>query len=154
MHKIAALGATGNMSISNVGATSRTTNPKKKAAWILVATALLFALASASLWLYMAMFSNATPLAAHPKQLVHQQPTISTSDTAQVNATVGQFMRAYLAQDYQATWSMLHPQVQAQWPNEQSYAAFNKARFHDYTLHGFSQGKTWTRAYWTNPETL
>ncbi len=145
------------MGISNMGVKPRTTNSKKTVAWILVTTSLLFAFTSASLWLYMTMFSNATPLAAHPRQHVRHQPTITNSsdqDAAMVNTTVGQFMHAYLAQDYQTTWSMLHPQIQAMWPNEKAYASSSKARFHDYTLHGFSQGKTWTRSYWTNPETL
>jgi peptidoglycan/xylan/chitin deacetylase (PgdA/CDA1 family) len=145
------------MGVSNIGMNRRTSDSKKKVAWILVATSLLFALISASLWLYMAIFSNATPLAAHPRQHVHHRPTVTKSsdqDAAMVSATVEQFMHAYLAQDYQTTWSMLHPQVQAMWPSEKIYATFSKARFHDYTLQGFSQGKTWNRAFWTNPETM
>lgn len=145
------------MGVSNAGIKQHPLESKKTIAWILVATSLLFALTSTSLWLYMTMFTNAAPLAAHPRHITHHKPKMTPStpeDAAMVSATVDQFMHAYIAQDYQTTWSMLHPQTQALWPNEKAYAAFGKARFHDYTLQGFTQGKTWTRSYWTNPETM
>lgn len=64
------------------------------------------------------------------------------------------YMQAFLSHDYDTMWTLLHPQVQAQWPTKDAFVAFWKGRFHDYTLNTFTLGHAHPLSYWVNPETM
>jgi peptidoglycan/xylan/chitin deacetylase (PgdA/CDA1 family) len=51
-------------------------------------------------------------------------------------------------------WIMLHPQVQAMWPNQAAFATYWQARFQGYTLQSFTLGTPDQLDYWVNPETM
>lgn len=63
-------------------------------------------------------------------------------------------MQALLDHHYSAMWSLLHPQAQVKWPNEQAFAAFWQTRFHDYILQDFILGNVQELPYWVDPETM
>ena len=83
------------------------------------------------------------------------QPTVTSSNyQAEVTAVGKQYMNALLQQKYDVMWSMLHPQVQAQWSDEQAFASYLKAHFQGYTLQSFSSGTVSQLSFWVNPETM
>jgi peptidoglycan/xylan/chitin deacetylase (PgdA/CDA1 family) len=65
-----------------------------------------------------------------------------------------QYMQAFFAHRYDTMWSLLHPQVQALWPNQQAFVNYWNARFQEYTLHTFMVGQGRMLPSWTNPETM
>ena len=67
----------------------------------------------------------------------------------ETTTTTQQFMTALLNHQYATMWSMLHPQVQAVWPNEAAYITYWQARFRDYTLQRFVLGKTRWLQQWS-----
>ncbi|MBV9229997.1 MAG: polysaccharide deacetylase family protein, partial [Chloroflexi bacterium] len=83
------------------------------------------------------------------------QPTVTSSNyQAEVTAVGKQYMNALLQQKYDVMWSMLHPQVQAQWSDEQAFASYLKAHFQGYTLQSFSTRSVSQLSFWVNPETM
>ncbi len=64
------------------------------------------------------------------------------------------YMTALVKGQYATMWSLLAPQIQAQWPGEASYASFWQARYHDYLLEGFSIGNVSALSQWVDPETM
>jgi peptidoglycan/xylan/chitin deacetylase (PgdA/CDA1 family) len=81
------------------------------------------------------------------------KPAISTS-TPTVTSLGQQYMHALLEQKYGMMWSMLHPQIQAMWPDQGTFGRYLQTRFEHYTLKGFSFGKVSHLSSWTNPETM
>jgi len=63
-------------------------------------------------------------------------------------------MKALLDQQYSVMWSLLHPQIQAKWPNERAFATFIQNRFKEYTLQGFTIGNVHELHDWMDPETM
>lgn len=118
---------------------------------ILVIVAVLCALGSIGLWVYSAFYPEvATPA---PKVQVRQvKPTPAEGQRA--NAAAQKYMKAFLAHDYGAMWMMLHPQIQAQWPDQQTFERYWKARFQEYMLQSFTAGAPSALSYWVNPETM
>lgn len=81
-------------------------------------------------------------------------PATLTDDTSEVNALGQQYMNALLNQRYDTMWSLLHPQVQAMWPNETSFSNYWKTRFQGFTLQQFTLGQVRSISFWVNPETM
>lgn len=116
--------------------------------------ALAFSLA---FWTYLAMSPH--PITKKARAVAIPQPIKTPlvpagQETAQIDATAQAYMQALLKQDYQTMWSLLHPQIQAQWPNEAAFAAFWKTRFQNYLLQGVTLGKISQLSYWVDPETM
>ncbi|HWS84324.1 MAG TPA: polysaccharide deacetylase family protein, partial [Ktedonobacteraceae bacterium] len=78
----------------------------------------------------------------------------STQDAQQVTALGQQYMNALLNQQYNIMWSLLHPQVQAMWPDETSFTNYWQARFQGFTLQNFTLGQVQSLSFWVNPETM
>lgn len=129
--------------------------PATRVIWIraLMIIALVCMLFSMGLWVYITLPSFIVSN-THRIVVKHQPPPVSDKNQVEVTATAKQYMGALLAQHYDVMWSMLHPQVQAIWPNQNAFVTYWKTRFHDYTLKGFLSGNVSSLPYWINPETM
>lgn len=95
---------------------------------------------------------QATPAVITPTMTT---PTVTLPDDAgEVTALGQQYMHALFNQQYNTMWSLLHPQVQAMWPDESSFSNYWKTRFQDFTLQQFTLGQVHSLAFWVNPETM
>src|SRR5690349_15566174 len=124
---------------------------------VLMLTSLLLVLVSMGLGAYFVLSANkATPTTTttRSKAMVPEVTPAAKTDQTQVTDISKQYMNALLQQHYAVMWSMLHPQVQAMWPNENAYVTYWKSRFHGYTLQGFSVGNVSQLSFWTTPETM
>lgn len=124
---------------------------------ILMMASLLLILVSVGLGAYFVLEANKTTTPAptiRNKTMVPE--VIPAAETAQTQVTtIGkQYMGALLQQHYAVLWSMLHPQVQAMWPDKNTYITYWKSRFHDYMLQNFSTGNVSQLSFWINPETM
>jgi len=81
-------------------------------------------------------------------------PIWKDKDTQPVQSLARKYMQALLDQQYSVMWSLLHPQMQAKWPNQQAFARFWRARFQNYTLQGFTLGNVHKLPFWVDPETM
>lgn len=75
-------------------------------------------------------------------------------NTLVVRSMAQKYMNALLDQNYEVMWSLLHPHMRMKWPSEKAFANFWQARFHDYTLQGFTLGQVWHSSFWVDPETM
>ena len=106
-------------------------------------------LAGTGVWVYMLSLPSA--VSPSPIQLgAIAQPQSKT----EAQTVAARFMHAFLTHQYSTMWSLLHPQVQATWTNEEQYAHYWNTRFGGYTLHNFTLGTEKTLTSWTNPETM
>ncbi len=71
-----------------------------------------------------------------------------------IRSVAQQYMHAFLSHDYKTMWSLLHPDVQATWPNEKAFTSFWERRFKDYTLQDFSLGSSGSQGSWINPMSM
>ncbi len=71
-----------------------------------------------------------------------------------MKTTVQHYMSALLRQRYSTMWSLLHPAMEALWPNEATFAKFWQARFQGYTLQQFTIGTAHWLPSWVYPETM
>ena len=78
----------------------------------------------------------------------------STEDAQEVTALGQQYMNALLSQQYNIMWLLLHPQVQAMWPNETSFSNYWQVRFRGFMLQNFTLGQAHSLSFWVNPETM
>jgi peptidoglycan/xylan/chitin deacetylase (PgdA/CDA1 family) len=78
----------------------------------------------------------------------------SAEDAQEVTALGQQYMNALLHQQYNIMWSLLHPQVQAMWPDETSFSNYWQTRFRGFTLQNFTLGQAHSLSFWVNPETM
>jgi len=85
---------------------------------------------------------------------VHGGTTTRPQDKAAAQTVTTQYMHAFLTHQYASMWALLHPQVQAVWTNEETFATYWNTRFQAYTLHTFTIGQEKALASWTNPETM
>lgn len=87
---------------------------------------------------------------------VHQQTTPSLRELQMqgVQGIAQWYMQSLLDQQYNVMWSLLHPQIQAKWPNEKAFATFIQHRFKEYTLQSFILGNVHELPYWVDPETM
>src|SRR5262249_39121179 len=65
-----------------------------------------------------------------------------------------EYMQSLLGQHYAIMWTLLHPQIQAKWPNEKAFATFLQNRFKEYNLHSFILGSVHELRFWVDPETM
>ncbi len=106
-------------------------------------------LTGTGVWVYMLSLPDTTSPPSIQMGMI-TRPQDKTA--AQVVTT--QYMHAFLTHQYSIMWSLLHPQVQAVWTNEETFATYWNTRFQDYTLHTFSIGAEKTVSSWTNAETM
>src|SRR5579884_2934635 len=122
-------------------------------AWILVNLTVLILFGSLGLWIYNSFYANTTSAThARPRMTVHVSPT--PSESQQASAATQKYMQAFLSHNYATMWTMLHPQVQAMWPNQAAFATYLQTRFQGYTLQSFTSGTPDQLDYWINPETM
>src|SRR5579859_3135595 len=89
------------------------------------------------------------------KKITRVLPTITIShDGDQVTAAGHTYINALIQGQYDVMWSMLHPQIQAMWPDKATFANYWKMRFHGYKLRSASFGTVSHRTYWIDPETM
>ena len=79
---------------------------------------------------------------------------VSKEFRTETTSVAQQYMGGLLTHNYQAMWSLLHPDVQAMWPNELAFAQYWQNRFQGYTLQHYSVGQAHILASWVNPETM
>lgn len=97
----------------------------------------------------------------HSPQHIHA-PVLITGSAESVplayqlasKTTAQQYMTALLDHHYSTMWSMLHPQVQAMWPDETAFTSYWRNRFKIYTLQKFVLGNARWLHRWVNPETM
>lgn len=122
-------------------------------AWVLVALAILVVTGSLGLWIYSAYSSTTTSATqAVSTRTVHVSPT--PGESQQASAATQKYMQAFLSHNYDTMWTMLHPQVQAMWPDQAAFTSYLQARFQGYTLQSFTLGTPNQLDYWINPETM
>lgn len=85
---------------------------------------------------------------------ITQSSPVPTDQRTASQAIAQQYMMALLKQQYSTMWSLLHPNVQAIWPNETTFAHFWQVRFQNYTLQNFVLGQPQGFSQWVNPETM
>lgn len=119
-------------------------------AWVLVVISILMATGSIGLWVYSAI--PAGMAASTQKNTVQVSPTPTQSQ--QASAITNKYMQAFLTRNYATMWTMLHPQMQAAWPNQTAFETYWQHRFQDYTLQKFTLGTPSQLGYWINPETM
>lgn len=102
------------------------------------------------------IFSPTHTISVGAKTTITQHVRQTTPGQYQTEVTqVGQhYMRALLQQQYALMWSMLHPDVQKMWANEQAFAAYWQRRFHGFKLTKFTTGQVSDLSSWTNAETM
>jgi peptidoglycan/xylan/chitin deacetylase (PgdA/CDA1 family) len=129
------------------------------AAKILLAAAALCLVLSLGTTVYLLL--TPTKAAATPSRpIIHKnhQPSIqlSTDQLAQQAATTlaQSYLTAFLQGQYSTMWSQLHPDIQATWQNETTFANYWKARIQNYTIQTFTLGTAKASDHWTNPETM
>ena len=94
-------------------------------------------------------------LPANPEPIVHAfVPRVGSSYSAAITVLGQQYMDALLHQKYASMWSMLHPQMQAMWPEQKVFASYLQMRFGNYNLQHFSFGAVSQFSTWVNPETM
>ena|GEM_PF-503951 len=97
---------------------------------------------------------QATPPVVTTPIVATASTATSTQDAQEVTAVGQQYMNALLKQQYNTMWSLLHPQVQAMWPNETSFTNYWQTRFQGFTLQQFTLGDVHSLSFWVNPETM
>ncbi len=115
-------------------------------------------LASLAFGISVLLFSNMPTQngkATTPIQTVKKIPmSPAEQDALAVQTVAHEYMKALLAQNYHAMWSVLHPQRQALWPSEAAFTTFWQTHFKDYTLQNFKLGQVYKLSYWVDPETM
>lgn len=94
------------------------------------------------------------PTATIPQPVVSSGTIISPQQKVASRVVTTQYMHAFLTHQYHVMWSLLHPEVQAIWANEETFAAYWNTRFQEYRLHSFTVGQAKAISSWTNPETM
>jgi peptidoglycan/xylan/chitin deacetylase (PgdA/CDA1 family) len=123
-------------------------------AWVLVALAVLITVGSVGLWAYSAFYSSTALSSARSISTRTVQVSPTSSESQQASAATQKYMQAFLARNYGAMWTMLHPQMQAMWPDQAAFTTYLQARFQGYTLQSFTVGTPSQLDYWINPETM
>jgi hypothetical protein len=92
----------------------------------------------------------------HLSSSVHRQANPPWKETSKVEVqnAAQEYMQALLDQQQSIMWSLLHPQIQAKWPNENAFATFIQNHFKGYTLQGFTIGNVQGLSFWIDPETM
>ncbi|TMC22145.1 MAG: hypothetical protein E6J34_07285 [Chloroflexi bacterium] len=119
---------------------------------LLIIVFLALVLSSLGLWVY---YIYATPKATSATVTRSAlTPTSLTPMVGPIDVMAQQYMNALLTQHYDTMWSLLHPQMQAQWGKQDNFSTYLKAHFQDYALQSFTLGQAKPLAYWIDPETM
>jgi peptidoglycan/xylan/chitin deacetylase (PgdA/CDA1 family) len=88
--------------------------------------------------------------------LAKQEPKIVTSnpDIDAFKTIARQYMQAGMQGRFEQNWPLLHPSLQALWPNQKAFTTFWQAHYQNYVLKGFTLGNVSEFPTWTNPETM
>jgi hypothetical protein len=89
-----------------------------------------------------------------PSVYQHVIPSHQELTKQEVQNVSQTYMQALLDQQQNVMWLLLHPQIQAKWPNETAFATFLLNRFKEYTLQGFTLGMVQELPFWIDPETM
>ncbi len=107
-------------------------------------------LAATGTWVYMLSLPGDTGKSVVASGITTTNP----QDKAASQNVTTQYMHAFLTHQYSVMWSLLHPQTQAVWTNEETFASYWNIRLQEYTLHDFTIGQAKSLSSWTNPETM
>ncbi len=132
--------------------------------FIIIATICLAAPLSVIFWTMPGWLSDIHTAFSHaqPQQIISDVSISSKSVPAEIlpneyrtetTSVTQQYMSGLLTHNYQAMWSLLHPEVQAMWPSETAFAQYWQNRFQGYTLQRYSIGQAHWLTGWVNPET-
>jgi peptidoglycan/xylan/chitin deacetylase (PgdA/CDA1 family) len=114
----------------------------------------LIMISSIALLLLLETEASAIPQ-AYSKPAIHTlTPTVIATPPTEAALLGQQYMNALLQQKYAVMWLMLHPQIQAMWPDQGTFGRYLQMRFENYKLQRFSLGKVSLLSSWINPETL
>jgi peptidoglycan/xylan/chitin deacetylase (PgdA/CDA1 family) len=91
---------------------------------------------------------DATQVLQH---VLHPETHVITSPGATHTAHL--FMAAMLRKDWPAMWSMLAPDAQRLWRNEEDFTGFEQAKFGPLTLQSYRLGQTTLSHPWLDPDT-
>src|SRR5258708_7334001 len=80
-------------------------------------------------------------------------PETSAIQSVGLNNTVDLFMNAMLRKNWPALWSMLAPDAQQTWQNEQDFTNFEKTKFGPLNLQSYTVGQTAISHPWLDPDT-
>ncbi len=116
----------------------------------MLALLVLGILAATGVGVYMVSLSSGTL----PANSVQAGMPIQPQDKTAAQSVTTRYMHAFMTHQYHSMWSLLHPQVQAIWTNEETFASYWSTRFQEYTLHSFTLGTEKTLSSWTHPETM
>ena len=141
---------------------ARPLRPSTKRPWpvVIIPTVCLLMGLAAGLWNAPALVTDFAVQFSHSylHKNVHAADTSnSTVPVAYQQGTENiahQYLNALLTQQYATMWSLVHPQVQAMWPNEAAFIAYWQKRYTGYTLQHFTLGSVHWLADWVNPETM
>lgn len=102
--------------------------------------------------------TSLSPGTSQPTKSLLAAPHISfipvKSKAVGPQAVVREYMTALLKGQYGTMWSLFDPRMQAKWSGEAAYAAFWRARYHDYVLENYSVGNASSLKQWVDPETM
>jgi peptidoglycan/xylan/chitin deacetylase (PgdA/CDA1 family) len=113
---------------------------------ILVLTTMIWGQPAIARW-----FSPASNSSQALQHILHPETRAITSPSA--TNTVNLFMAAMLRKNWPAMWSMLAPDAQQLWQNEQDFTHFEQAKFGALTLQSYSLGQTTLNHPWLDPDT-
>ena len=128
-------------------------------AWALLLTAAAWWFVGPSLTRSTLSASTATELPARTQSLmdlsdITAASIVPASYQTATKTTAQQYMNAFVHRHFAAMWSLLDPDMQAQWPDETTFARFWQARFQGYTLQHFTIGAARWLPRWVYPETM
>lgn len=79
-------------------------------------------------------------------------PETSAIQSVGLNNTVDLFMGAMLQKNWPALWSMLAPDAQQTWQNEQDFTNFEQTKFGPLNLQSYTIGQTLISHPWLDPD--
>lgn len=85
------------------------------------------------------------------QHLLH--PDITVSDATGISGTADLFMRDMLQKNWPALWSMLSPDAQGLWQNEQEFIHFEQTKFGALTFQKYSLSQAVISKPWLDPDT-
>jgi len=127
----------------------------RRSRWLLSGLCLLLALVILAALLYPSAlrqwFSPQVATNSALSSLLH--PKVSVVRSSTISTTVDLFMQAMLRKDWPAMWSMLAPEAQHLWQNEDDFTHFEQAKFGALTLHSYTLGQAVLSHPWLDPDT-
>ncbi len=123
--------------------------------WLLVTLLIMFLLGSTTLVVWRtSSWLSSTDISKTGPQKVPVEPGVSKGDQDKAQAVTQGYMTDLLQHSYDGMWTMLQPEVRAQWPGEKAFADYWRLRFQHYILQGFTLGNAKNLSRWVDPETM